>query len=176
MLTGASQAFPEPGQPHGSQPVRLFAANGCLGCVRFSSLLLCLWEYAEQAYKLQTGAAAARLRGRGGKAHFCCRTSFTEKGQVNSISLQRTWTAPQGATTGHHSCRTGHVLRPHVGGCPANPDCPCQPATGPHFAQSHVPPLTQPDGVKGWRTVGHLGAPGASPLFPACFTDSNSEN
>lgn len=112
----------------------------------------------------------------GGKAHFCCRTSFTEKGQVNSISLQRTWTAPQGATTGRHSCRTDHMLWPHVGGCPANPDCPCQPAAGPHFAQSHVPPLTQPDGVQGWRTVGHLGAPGASPLFPAYFTDSNSEN
>lgn len=55
--------------------------------------------------------------------------SFTEKGQVNAISLQRTGAAPRGATTGHHSCRTDHVLRPHAGGCPANPDCPHQPAS-----------------------------------------------
>lgn len=32
------------------------------------------------------------------------------------------------------------------------------PAAGPHFAQSCIPPLTQPGGVQGWRMGGHLGA------------------
>lgn len=32
-----------------------------------------------------------------------------------------------------------------------------QPAAGAHPAQSHVPPLTQPDGVQGWRIWDHLG-------------------
>lgn len=46
----------------------------------------------------------------------------------------------------------------HTEGCPATPDCPRQPATGPYSAQSHIPSLTQPDDVQGWRFVDHLGA------------------
>lgn len=94
----------------------------------------------------------------GRKAHFRYRTSFTEQGQVHSIFLRWTLTAPRGATMGHHHCRRDHALWPHSGGYPANPDRPRQPAAGPHSAQSHVLPLTQPDGVQGWRIVGHLGA------------------
>lgn len=64
----------------------------------------------------------------------------------------------------------------HTAGCPANPDCPRQPATGPYSTQSHIPSLTQADSVQGWRFVDHFGATRASPLFPDSFTDSNSEN
>lgn len=124
-------------------------------------LFMCISENAEQACELQTRAAATRSRGRGsggGKAHFRCRTSFTEQGQVHSVSLRRTLTAPRGATTGHHHWRRDHVLWPLSGGCPVNPVCPRQPAAGPRSAQNHVLPLTQPDGVQGWRIMGHLGA------------------
>lgn len=49
-------------------------------------------------------------------------------------------------------------------------DCRTSQPLGPHFTQSHVPPLTQPHGVQGWRIMGHLGATRKpAPYFQPAF-------
>lgn len=124
--------------------------------------------------------------------HVSCRPDQEERGEWEHISVagcpsrrrDRLTSSlcrglvqlPEEPQRSRHSCRRDHVFQPHTGGCPANPDCPRQSATGHHSAQSHVPPLARPDGVEGWRFVDHLVVTCTSFLFPDCFTDSNSKN
>ena len=115
----------------------------------------------------------------GGQAHFRCRTSFTEKGQRLTPSLCRGLgplpEEPQQAATavGQITC-PGHMREAAQ---QTQTDCPHQPASGPPFCTK---PCPSPDPASWCARLENYGSPWshsqASPLFPACFPDSNLEN
>lgn len=154
--------------------MRLFTASGCLGRLCVSSLLfLCIWEYAEQAYKLQTGAASAAATSLSGwedkRISVAGRPSRRRDRLTPSLcrGLGPLPEEPQQAATavGQITC-SGRTREAAQQTQTARASLPL----GPHFAQSHVPPLTQTDGVQGWRIMGHLGATREpAPYFQPAF-------
>ena len=162
--------------------MNLFTANGCLGRLCVSSLLfLCIWEYAEQAYKLQTGAASAAATSLSGwedkRISVAGRPSRRRDRLTPSLcrGLSPLPEEPQQATTavGQITC-PGHMREAAQ---QTQTDCPHQPASGPPF---YTKPCPSPDPASWCARLENYGSPWshsqASPLFPACFPDSNLEN
>lgn len=171
MFTGASQAFPS-------------LVNHIAHCLWSCSRLMSSWKHASPFSTAPGCFGVCRARHRSSKTATATRWKSWAKHMLFMLgrpswrrdrltpALQRTWTAPWGATAGCYSCRTDHMFYVSAaqGWIPRKQKLSTA-ASGSCFTQNQFPPLAWLGGIQGWKVEGHVGATWTSHLLPACFTD-----